>query len=146
MKHFFLKTFTLTFIAFSVALMPGLVSAQVSGSKTSSGLIPCGNVVTDGSVSAGQECTFDDLILLAQNVINFLIFKIGAPIAAVMFAYAGFLWVTNAGNEGQITQAKGLFWAVFIGFVVMLAAWLTINMIVTFFLGPTYSFLGPSTP
>lgn len=106
------------------AALPSLAEAQASG------LIPCTNT-----------CTFDDLIILAQNVVEFLIFKIAAPIAAVMFAYAGFLWVTNGGNESQISTAKSIFWAVFIGFVVALAAWLTVNMIVTFFLSPSYSLL-----
>jgi hypothetical protein len=117
----------------------GVVMPSSVYAATASGLIPCGN-----APGAGEACTFDDIIKLAQNVINFLIFKIASPIAAVMFAYAGFLWVTNAGNESKITQAKGIFWAVFIGFVVALAAWLTINMIVNFFLDSSYSLLtGP---
>jgi hypothetical protein len=68
-------------------------------------------------------------------VINFLIFRIAAPIAAVMFAYAVFLCLTNAGNESKITQAREVFWMVFWGIVIALAAWLTVNMIVTFFVG-----------
>ena len=115
------------------AVPPSLVYA-VGGTAAPSGLIPCGNATQ-------SACTFDDLVKLAQNVINFLIFKIAAPIAAVMFAYAGFLWVTNGGNESKISQAREIFWAVFIGFVVALAAWLTINMIVNFFLDPSYSLL-----
>lgn len=128
MKYFGLFFVSILFIG---VVMPSSVYA-----KTTSGLIPCGN-----AAGAGEACDFNDLIILAQNVINFLIFKIASPIAAVMFAYAGFIWVTNAGNESKITQAKGIFWAVFIGFVVALAAWLTINMIVNFFLDPSYSLL-----
>lgn len=109
---------------------------SVGYAKTVSGLIPCGN-----ATGVAEECEFTDLIVLAQNVINFLIFDIGSPLAAVLFAYAGFLWVTNGGNESQISRAKDIFWAVFIGFVVMLAAWLTVNMIVNFFLAPSYSLL-----
>lgn len=121
MKYFLVIFVALLFVSI---VTPSIASAQASG------LIPCTNT-----------CTFDDLIILAQNVVEFLIFKIAAPIAAVMFAYAGFLWVTNAGNESQISTAKSIFWAVFIGFVVALAAWLTVNMIVTFFLSPSYSLL-----
>jgi len=111
--------------------------------KNTSGLIPCGISSTPGAmVDATQQCTFDDLIILAQNVINFLIFNIASPLAAVMFAYAGFLYVTNAGNESRVNEAKGIFWAVFWGFVIVLAAWLTVNMIVTFFLNPSYNLLG----
>lgn len=128
-----MKYFT---IFLGVFLLFALVLPSIGYAKTTSGLIPCGN-----AAGAGEACTFDDLIILAQNVINFLIFKIASPIAAVMFVYAGFLWVTNGGNESQITQAKGIFWAVFWGFVIALAAWLTINMVVNFFLDPSYSLL-----
>jgi hypothetical protein len=121
-------------ILFSGLLLISTVLPSVVYAAPGTGLIPCGN-------STQAACTFNDLIILAQNVIEFLIFKIAAPIAAVMFVYAGFLWVTNGGNESQITQAKGIFWAVFWGFVVALAAWLTINMIVNFFLDPSYSYL-----
>lgn len=112
--------------------------------KTASGLIPCGNVKLNGGIAPGQECDFNDLIILAQTVINFLIFKIASPLAAVMFAYAGFLYLTNQGNESQVKKAHDIFWYVFIGLVVALAAWLVVNFILEFFLGSgsSYNFLG----
>jgi hypothetical protein len=132
MKFFTQIAATILFALMIIAFTPGSVLAQT---KTISGLIPCGNVVENGMVVESERCTFDDLIVLAQIVINFLIFKIAAPLAAVMFAYAGFLWLTNAGNESKITQAREVFWMVFWGLVIALAAWLTVNMIVTFFVG-----------
>lgn len=92
-----------------------------------------------------EECDFNDLVTLAQNVINFLIFNIAAPLAAVMFAYAGFLYVTNRGNEGQVKQAHEIFLYVFWGLVCALAAWITVNFILEFFLGSAsqFNFLGP---
>lgn len=84
-----------------------------------------------------EECRFWHLAILARNVINFLIFAIAAPIAALMFLYAGFLMLTNAGNEGKVTQAKHIFGSVFVGLVVALAAWLIITFILDFFVGGT---------
>jgi len=106
------------------------------------GLIPCGNTKADNTVS--DPCTFGDLITLAQTVINFLIFKIAAPLAAVMFIWAGFLYLTAAGNEGQVKKAHDLFWAVFIGLVIALAAWLMVSFVLRFFLGDAsnFNFLG----
>ncbi|OGZ07793.1 MAG: hypothetical protein A3D65_05695 [Candidatus Lloydbacteria bacterium RIFCSPHIGHO2_02_FULL_50_13] len=92
------------------------------------GIVVCGNTKEDA-------CTFEKLIDQVQVVINFLIFMIAAPLAAVMFVYAGFLYVTNAGNESKIKEAHEIFWNVFIGLVIALAAWLTINFILVFFLG-----------
>ena len=110
--------------------------------KTSSGLIPCGNDVSAGKVTAGQECTYDDLIKLAQTVIDFLIFGLAAPLGAIMFAYAGYLYITNGGNESQIKQAHDTFLYVFWGLVVALAAWLLVNFIFQFLVDPTLNFLG----
>lgn len=102
------------------------------------GLVPCGNQVQNGVVS--DPCTFEDLVRLAQIVINFLIFDIAAPLAAVMFIYAGFLYLTARGNESQVKNAHDLFWAVFIGLVCALAAWLMVTFILRFFLSDTTNF------
>ena len=61
-----------------------------------------------------------------------------------MFIWAGFLYLTAAGNEGQVKKAHELFWAVFIGIVIALAAWLLVNAVLTFFLGEDsiFNFLG----
>lgn len=136
-----MKVFTIIALPFllSVLFIPSFVSA-----KTSSGLIPCGNVETAAGVPTTERCDFNDFIQLAQNVIDFLIFKIAAPLAAVMFAYAGFLYLTNQGNESQVKKAHDIFWNVFIGLVVALAAWLVVNFVLEFFLGSgsIYNLLG----
>jgi hypothetical protein len=105
------------------------------------GLIKCGTERTAGGGAVTNPCGFDDLIILAQDVINFLIFSIAAPLAAVMFAYAGFLYVTNRGNESQIKRAHTIFLSVFWGFVVVLGAYLIIYFIINFFLKPEFMLL-----
>ncbi len=118
-----------------------LLSATVVHAAAS-GLIPCGNTVSGGVVT--DACTFNDLVTLAQNVINYLIFKIAAPLGAVMFAYAGYTYITNGGNESKIAEAHTIFLAVFWGLVVALAAWLLVNFVLEFFLGTgsSFNFLG----
>jgi len=89
-------------------------------------------------------CTFDDLIILAQNVINFLIYAIAAPICAIMFVYAGWLYLSAGDNSGQINQAHAIFWNVLWGFIVILAAWLIVKFVVDFLVGtdPLMNMLG----
>ncbi len=105
-----------------------------------SSIIPCG-LYQDSAKVTTDPCDFNYFVTLAKNVIEFLIFKIAAPLAALMFAYAGFLYITNNGNEGQVKQAHDIFLYVFVGFVVCLAAWLTINMILNFFVLGSFNFL-----
>lgn len=106
------------------------------------GLIPCGNTEANGVVT--DPCTYADLITLAQTVITFLIFNLAAPIAVIMFAYAGFLYITNGGNESKIKQAHDIFLYVFWGLVIALSAWLVVNFILSFLLGTgsAFNFLG----
>jgi hypothetical protein len=125
-----------------VALTTLTILATFAGSAfaDTSGLIPCGNTQANGAVTDG--CTYVDVIILAQTIIKFLIFDLAAPIAVVMFAYAGFLYVTNGGNESKIKQAHEIFLYVFWGLLIALSAWLLVNFILNFLVDPTFNFLG----
>lgn len=94
----------------ATALLPLGVSAQI---------VPCEN-----------DCNFDSFVTLIQNIISFLLLNIAAPLAMVVFAYAGFLMFTARGNEQQISHAKSIFWYVLIGVIVALAAWLIVSVII----------------
>lgn len=75
-------------------------------------------------------CQLSDLVALVQRIINWII-MIFAPIAMIMFAWAGVLMVTAGGNKGQIDRAKGIFTSVAIGLVIVLSAWLIVYTITT---------------
>ncbi len=102
-----------------MAFVPVTASAQ---SDDPEGLLTCEN-----------KCGWDDLVELAQVIIRFIL-GISIPIAAAMFAYAGFTYLTAAGDPGKIKKAHGIFQNVFWGFVLILSAWLIINLLTTFFL------------
>lgn len=125
-RTLFVYSLSTAFVCF-----PALVLAAPGADQ--SGLIPCGNTANTNGAGVTSPCTFEDLIILAKNVIEFLIFKIAAPLAALMFAYAGYLMLTNNGNEGKVTQARSIFLYVFIGLIVAMAAWLTVSAILDFF-------------
>ncbi|MBU1046467.1 pilin [Patescibacteria group bacterium] len=84
----------------------------------SAGIVPdCGNVYV---------CNFCDLVILVNNIINFIIY-ISVPVSAIMFTYAGFLYLS--GNPGKIKQAHGIFKNVGLGLILILGAWLIVNLI-----------------
>lgn len=112
------KKFVSWCILFSIVgimIVPFGVFAQAGG------LVPC-----DGTKA--NPCGYEQFIELVDNVIGYAI-AIAFPIAAIMFAYAGFLYLTAAGNTGQIKQAHSIFINVAIGFIFVLAAWLIIDFI-----------------
>ena len=112
---------------FALLLLPFFTFAQ------SNNLVLLG---TDIQCS-GADCGFDNLLLLAQAIITFII-KLSIPVAAGLFIYAGFLWVTAASSEGQVTKAKGIFTTAFWGFVIILGAWLIVYTLVTAIVDPKY--------
>ncbi len=85
-------------------------------------LVPCG--LTDpvtGKLTS--QCQFCHLIELIQRVINFIVVQLAAPVATLLFAWAGIRLVTQAGNEEARKQAKQLLKDVLIGFLWVLLAW-----------------------
>lgn len=113
-------------------------------------LVPCGNdrtpIVKDttGKETGGEvknKCTFDHVIIVINRVVNFLLFYLAIPLAAIMFAYAGFLFLLSAGDSGKRTKAKGIFLNVVLGLVFAAAAWLVIHTILSI-LGYDGSWIG----
>ncbi len=99
-------------------------------------IVPCGN--EPDAVTAAKSCNFDKLILLAQRVMDFMIF-ISIPIATIIFTYVGVLILTSQGNTGTITKAKGIAWNVLIGFIVILSAWLLVRTILVILLDESFN-------
>ncbi|HEY9586250.1 MAG TPA: pilin [Candidatus Paceibacterota bacterium] len=89
------------------------------------GLIPCG-------FEGKPKCDFNQLMILANNIITFLV-TLSFPVAAVAFAYAGFLIMTAGGDTGKVERGKEIFKNVGIGFIIILAAFLVVSVIMKTF-------------
>lgn len=106
------------------------------------GLVPCGvtDLNGDGMIkdvgNVVEECHFSDFIVLISKLTNFLII-LGTSIAALAFAYAGFLMFTASGEMGKVEEAKSIFGKVMVGFLFMLSAWLIVHAIEAAFLDTT---------
>lgn len=90
----------------------------------SANLVPCG---TPGA----NSCGFNDLFTLVNNVINFVLYSMVIPIAAIMFAYAGFELVTSGGSTEKRGIAKKVFTNAVIGLIISAAAWLIVHTILS---------------
>lgn len=105
-----------------------------------SGLVPCGtkqypkdtkiNGVNVGS-QVTNPCGFNDLMALINKVVRYILFILLIPIAAMMFAYSGFLFITSGGEANTRTKAKKVLMSVIKGIVFAVGAWLIINVILT---------------
>lgn len=95
-------------------------------------LVPCNGTTT--------PCNFAAVITLIKNVVNFLLFGLAVPLAAISFAIAGVMILTAGGNTGQVEKAKEIFWNVLWGLIIALSAWLIVKAILVG-LGVSTSFL-----
>ncbi len=135
MKIFNNKIFINLCILFLIVsvLSPVVVFAQNNSGSQS--LIP--DCEGDTSRDPSPDCGYNDFLQLIKNVINRLIL-LSFPIAAGVFAWAGFKMMTAAGSESKRTEAKNMIVKVFIGFVILLAAWLIVNAVLSALLNPDF--------
>lgn len=63
----------------------------------------------------------DNLEQLVAAILK-LVYQVGLPLIAVMFVYAGFLYVTAQGDTGQISKAHSAFKYTVIGAAIVLGA------------------------
>lgn len=74
-------------------------------------------------------CTFLQLI---NNILSFVVAYLIWPIAGGMIAYAAFLFITSAGNEGKIKSAKAALRNVVIGIIIVISAYVVITSIISY--------------
>jgi hypothetical protein len=89
----------------------------------------------------GVNCTVCDIAKVAQNVLNTGIF-VAVFLSAILFAWAGFKYLTNITNPGGVNEAKTLFENVLIGLLIILGAWLIIDTLMRTLVNPNALF-GP---
>ena len=111
-------------------LLVALVFITTPTTTNAAGLttvVPCGN-------SGQAACTVCDLAKLAQNILNDAIY-LAVFLSAMLFAWAGFLYLTNVANSGQHSRAVEVFKNVTIGLVIILAAWLVVDVLMRTLVG-----------
>ncbi len=105
-------------------------------------LIVCDGV--PGSIGATGKplpvCDYGYLIFLAKELIQTMIL-ISTILAAVVFAYIGFILLTSGGDPSAMTRAKGMFGKVLKGYLWILFAWIIVYTITNTLLKDGYYLL-----
>lgn len=121
-NKYVIKVLTTVF-SLGLVLLPSLAFAALGANE---------RIITCGAVDGSQpECNFVELLNTANNIITFLIKYIATPLAAIIFAYAGFLLLFSGGNSSKMTQAKKIMLNMLIGYVIALASWLIVKTILS---------------
>lgn len=85
-----------------------------------------GQIVPASCNQVGGCQSVCDIATVAQNILNTGIY-IAVFLSAVLFAWAGWLYLTNVANSGQHSRAIEVFQNVAIGLVIILAGWLVVD-------------------
>lgn len=99
-------------------------------------LIPCGQpagtpdiVVNKTSFQTTNPCGFNDLIILANVIVSFLMYDIAVPLMAIAFMYTGARFILFQNKEEEREGAKKRAMDVLTGFGIMLGAYVLIKTI-----------------
>ncbi len=98
--------------------------AHAGGSLFPEKLVPCD----------GPDCNLGKLAEGAGNLLKFLI-GITVVGSVLVFAWAGFKYMSNLGDAAKVKQAHGIFKNVAIGLVVVLSAWLIVSTLLKLLTG-----------
>ena len=127
MKIFFL-TLVLV-VTLGMVCMPEVTFAA----NGDGGLDPCGRNQDDSTtpdIDETKPCTMCHIIIGGQRIIGWGM-KIMTVIALTIILAMGVLYIVSAGDQGLMQTAKGGLTAAFVGFAVMLLAWLIVNVVIT---------------
>jgi len=101
--------------------------------SSAAGLVPCGG-------EGEPACQLCQLFEMFKRVIDFLLIKIVPPLAVLMLAIGGFMYVFaylspaealpggGKGGPALLSQAKKLIISVIFGLLIIFTAWLLVNL------------------
>lgn len=121
-----MKTFRLTrmiqglILTGLIFVMPLAVSAQGFASKVQQGM--------NAAASPAGLDKSPDLIVIIGNIIRFAITLVGV-IFFGYFVYAGFLYLTSAGNKDSVSKAKEIMKTTAIGLIIIVLAYAISNFV-----------------
>ena len=101
----------------------------------SAGVVPCGLTVDDPDQPGDQTvpCNICHLFVMGERIVDLVLFKIVPPIAILVAAIAGFMFIFGGGADpGLIGQARSILRSLLIGMAIVYGAWILVNTFLTF--------------
>ena len=122
----FPKLLSLLAILFILAAPLALSADGVPGSKGWKIVPDCEDPAPPGQTD--KVCGFKTLMHLVKHLIDFALF-LTMPLAAALFAFAGWLYLASSVDPGKKSKAHKIFTSVLWGLLFILGAWLIVKLI-----------------
>lgn len=137
-----LKSLVFSIVVFLLVCSPNGAYAE-TGDPASDPNFQLVSTTDCGQMKGGQldECGWADFLSLISRIMKYLIF-ISGSIAVLMFAYAGFLYLSAFGEMGKVEQAHKIFSSTMMGVIIIMLAWLIVATILKLLeVGPDFTIL-----
>lgn len=104
----------------------------------------CQSIVSGGPiVCCGNEgycpCTFEDIFITINRVIDFILYVVIPPFAVVAIVMASINLLTSAGNPEKLEAAKRTIVWLVIGLIIVYSAWFLVTSFVSFIGGANWT-------
>lgn len=99
------------------------------------GLVPCGISAENTRASDAEKapCTLCHIFVLAEKIIDFLMWT-AAPVLAVLgFTWGGFKILVSGANPGLRSDGIRIMKTVIVGLLIVFGAWIIVNELLQFF-------------
>ncbi len=102
-------------------LILSTILPQIALAQSDGGIVTC---------TGADNCDINALGAMFRGLISFAI-QTGLIVAALTFAYAGWLFMSANGDMAKIKQAKNIFWRVLVGVILFMSAFLIVQIILS---------------
>jgi hypothetical protein len=127
------------FLIFSVTVSPALVYSASDyypedyKGESYHGLLP---ICNEGGIDPEtgdyeNPCGFDAFLAMINRLIDFITVELAAPLFAVIFTYAGFMYLLAGAKPDKKTLAKKIIFNSLKGFGLVLSSWIIVKTILT---------------
>lgn len=113
-------------ITLSVLLLPGVMLAE---EVKMSGMVPVCNTKIGQDGSFSDPCGFDYFMTMLNYIIDWSVKFLITPIFAMLFIYAGFLYIGSSENAANKNKAKKILKNSLLGYLLILCSWLIVDTI-----------------
>ncbi len=119
------------------------LSQKIPSGGIGNGIVPCGRNYDDPSTpyNEREQCQFKHLFFSLQNIIDFVLWKVGLIVLVLLALGIGAVYYFSMGAADTIKQANSILKSALRGYIIVFISWIVINIILTL-MGFQFEFFG----
>jgi hypothetical protein len=117
--------------------------AALQPPPTGVGLVPCGKPTNEPATPYDEtdSCQPKHILLLLQNLLDFILWKVSLFVLLILAVMTGATSYFSLGGPNALARIKTVFRSFFVGFLILMFAWMFVNIVLMLF-GFQFEFFG----